>query len=483
MIKSVFYCFLLLVCTLFLLEKSATAQSEPAAFVRGEILVGFTDKATLEQADTLVKSFGLTWEPFPLASQASVFVWTRVTDRNLETYLTQLETNSLVLWAQIRGYPKGQPNELYLAIQFKEGVGEEAARSFFSSFPTLEVTELSVSEPWSPPKWGKIRVPVGEEKKWVNEFTKSVWQDPNTIIRYAELNQVMGPLGKDATIPIIDGRKVVMMRILTGVAVILTVSLVAIVAIKLAKRRFSPVQRTELSARKRRRWISIAIVLGLIGFIVYAVLFTSPVSLPLTSNKEGGVEFVGNLRRIAWSPFRAIQSGLMGSKDLCADNDCSVPPLPSIERETVTLSVTGEQITELVAKFKPKSVLIDNIRIEFLDDKGYASGTSFYPFFPGVVSVVARTSLGRFAVEEAYLGQVPVPISKFALLNDGGNYLIFDFLDSIAVSVTDLNISGDYLVVTIDVPIGLVRTDGDTFVVNAECLPGGSGEKCGRLTD
>lgn len=494
----------LIYVSVFVAMFSFTRVSHAQGQTSGEILVGFIDAATQEQADALIRSYGLTWES--QFHQPSVTIWVRIPGQSVdpyaqaEPYIQEFEKDATVMWAQVRGHERGVPGGLYVTVQFEEGVPEDVARSVIQSVSGVEFFDINIS---TGPKWGVVTVPAGEEDQWVNEFTRLVWNDPATIVRYAERNQIFGPLDQDqpfqpqivdaSILPSFIALPLPLLAFLAGgIVVALFVVLVLIVLFFMRRKKTPAFPDDSASAPHHVPFKKILLMtLLFVSVIGYVVLFRSPLTVSRDRQDNGQTAVVGNVKafqQFLASQTRRMAGGLLGSKDLCPNDDCS-PPQPGPDTERVTVALTGGQITDLVARFKPASVLISNIQIRFENGKGYATGTSFYPFIPGVVSVEATASLGRFRLEKGWLGQIPIPQRQYALINDGANFLIFNFLESIGVYVDEFDIVGDKIVATAQVPRGLIRVEarlptpggvatggqGDTVIVNVDIITGSTG--------
>lgn len=166
-----------------LLSGSVSAQG----YVPGEILVGFTDDTSEDEADALIKSYGLTWEP---QFQKSFSYWAEVENGLLEDHIKNLESSEIVDWAARRGYPEGEKGASYLLVQFVEDAGDEEARNLLNSLEGISLVEKTSSNNAS--RWGVVKVPVGEELKWVDKFSEE------DIVRYAELNGTLSIQSDDS---------------------------------------------------------------------------------------------------------------------------------------------------------------------------------------------------------------------------------------------------------------------------------------------
>lgn len=143
-------------------------------YVPGEILVGFYDSVSLEQADALVHSYNLSWEQhFP----TSVSVWLEVQD-NPEEHIALLTASPIVAWAEVRGYSNGDPAKTYILAQINGTKAE--TESLINGIPGLKIVQYN-----STSSWGVVNVPVGSESKWITTFASQA------IVKYAQLNYIM----------------------------------------------------------------------------------------------------------------------------------------------------------------------------------------------------------------------------------------------------------------------------------------------------
>lgn len=140
------------------------------SFAAGEILVWFKDKVTLEEAQAIVSSFGVTgsfrdvdWKMFSFHL--------KVNAGDVERVITKLKESGLVTWAEERG---GINN---IIVQFNLKATEESARNLVYSIGNIEI--VSVDGYF---KWAKVCVPAGEEQFYINRF------QTNENIKYAQLN-------------------------------------------------------------------------------------------------------------------------------------------------------------------------------------------------------------------------------------------------------------------------------------------------------
>jgi hypothetical protein len=151
-----------------------TTPGPGLTYVPGEIIVGFYDWVTLEQANDLVQSYNLTWEDsFPTSHS----VWLEV-DGDPDYYITLLESYPIVRWADLRGYSNGDPDKTYI-IAHINGMEEEAVE-LISTIDGLTIAEHIVAG-----KWGVVDVPVGDESEWIEVFSGQ------SIVEHASLNGIV----------------------------------------------------------------------------------------------------------------------------------------------------------------------------------------------------------------------------------------------------------------------------------------------------
>lgn len=149
----------------------------PGSYIEGEILVGFENYVSLDQADAVVKSYGLNWTPnFPIIFS----YWAKVISGTASDYILDLESSNLVNWAAQRGYTGGLPGVEYILISFNGSATPQIALELINSFAGLEPVELITI-----PRTGKIYVPSGEELLWIMAF------DNLGFTGYAQLNYVI----------------------------------------------------------------------------------------------------------------------------------------------------------------------------------------------------------------------------------------------------------------------------------------------------
>ncbi len=145
-------------------------------YVRGVVLVGFYDNVTLEQANSLVESFGLTWENhFPTSFAA----WIEVSS-NAEQYVAELTASPIVSWAEISGKNGGDPAKTYIIAQSKVNVTQLQMEALVAGMSDAKIVEYAVAS-----KWGMVNVPVGSESAWVTTFAAQ------SIVKYAQLDNII----------------------------------------------------------------------------------------------------------------------------------------------------------------------------------------------------------------------------------------------------------------------------------------------------
>lgn len=166
-----------LICWQFERTNLLARARVPLYAAAGEILVAFEDTVSVQQANSLIQSNGLIWEShFPTTFRW----WVKVTSGLPSDYIPLLEASDIVLWAQQRGKPDGEPGADYLLVQFNTLATQEAAEQLIGSFPGLQLDTLLVSL-----KWGLVYVPAGTEQNWIQLF------ESNPLVRYAELNAIV----------------------------------------------------------------------------------------------------------------------------------------------------------------------------------------------------------------------------------------------------------------------------------------------------
>ena len=165
---------LFIIVSVFIVTNLVNAQDyAPDNYVPGNIIVGFYDNTTEDEAIALVESYGLSWEPL---SPKLFSFWVKVLMGSPEDYIDDLEDSNIVSWADYRGNPQGEADVKYILVQFNIRAIYEAAHELIDFFDGLEVSSIIYA-----PIWGRINVPEGEEQKWIETFEKE------GIVKYAEL--------------------------------------------------------------------------------------------------------------------------------------------------------------------------------------------------------------------------------------------------------------------------------------------------------
>ena len=140
----------------------------------GEVIVGFHDNVTEDQACALIKSYGLSFEG---EFEKTFSFWVKVLKGSPKDYIDDLESSDIVSWAKWSGNPHGEPGAKYIEVQFNTRATYQTARKLIDSFKDLEVSSAIY-----PPNWLVIKVTEGEEEKWIKTFEKE------KIVKYAQLN-------------------------------------------------------------------------------------------------------------------------------------------------------------------------------------------------------------------------------------------------------------------------------------------------------
>jgi hypothetical protein len=144
-------------------------------YVPGDVIVGFYDTVTLEQADNLIDAYNLSWEPhFP----TSWGVWLEV-QVTPEEPLSLLTASPIISWAEVRGY-SGEIGKTYILAQTKINVTQEAITDLVNGIAGLKIVEYVGS-----PRYGLVKVPAGTETSWINTFSAQ------PIVKYAQLNSIV----------------------------------------------------------------------------------------------------------------------------------------------------------------------------------------------------------------------------------------------------------------------------------------------------
>lgn len=223
----------------------------------------------------------------------------------------------------------------------------------------------------------------------------------------------------------------------------------------------SATKQTPFFIKRKKLLLYIAGSILCFGLIGYITLFRSPFNaIPLAAEKK--LIITGNIER-ARSLLTHENKTIMAELP-CMTEECS---------DTVSVALDGDQITELVAQFKPRWVLIQDMRFVFEGNVARAIGTNMYPLFPGVISVEAMNEDNRFTLKRAYLGQIPIPESQYSTIEDYGNYLIFSVLSKYSIYAESMEITDGKIHATLHVPKGMVTVDPDgKVIIDVDKIPG-----------
>lgn len=169
------------VALIFLTSSLVHAQElELGNYVPGDVIVGFHDNVSEEEANALIESYNLVWEShFPKMFSYWVKVSSGYPEYFIDDFIYDLEASDIVLWAKVRGNPEGEPGANYILVQFNTSATQETAQELINSFEGLEVSSILTA-----PKWDVVNVPVGQELQWIETF------ESENIVKYAELNGI-----------------------------------------------------------------------------------------------------------------------------------------------------------------------------------------------------------------------------------------------------------------------------------------------------
>jgi hypothetical protein len=213
-----------------------------------------------------------------------------------------------------------------------------------------------------------------------------------------------------------------------------------------------------------RKKISIfAFVLASI-LAAYFVLLQSPhykVTTPVRKNLFV-VKSINNTRQ-------QLQGGDSG---ICAPPGCG-NPYGTENRENIDLFLTDEQITSLLNQYRPASVLLNNMKVEFSGQTIFASATSLYPFMPGQLSISARLYINHFYVNDAYLGNIKAPDKIANLIEANGDKMIKDNFAKYGVWLDQMELVDGKLRFKANVPRGMIVVEQDgTILLNLQEIQG-----------
>jgi len=173
------------VALIFLTSSLVHAQElELGNYVPGDVIVGFHDNVSEEEANALIESYNLVWEShFPKMFS----YWVKVSSGYpeyfiydfIDDFIHDLEASDIVLWAKVRGNPEGEPGADYILVQFNTSATQETAQELINSFEGLDVSSIVVAS-----KRGVVKVPDGSELQWIETFASE------NIVKYAQLNWI-----------------------------------------------------------------------------------------------------------------------------------------------------------------------------------------------------------------------------------------------------------------------------------------------------
>ena len=153
---------------------------------------------------------------------------------------------------------------------------------------------------------------------------------------------------------------------------------------------------------------------------------------------------------------------------ICAPPGCG-NPYGSEGREDITLLLTDEQITSLLNQYKPTSVLLTNIKVEFSDQTIFASATSLYLFMPGQLSISARLYINHFYMNDAYIGNIKAPGKIANFIEANGDKIIKDIFAKYGIWLDQMKLVDGKLSFKANVPKGMITVDQNgTILVNLQ---------------
>lgn len=253
---------------------------------------------------------------------------------------------------------------------------------------------------------------------------------------------------------------------------------------------------------KRKKLLVVLIPLLGVFSIGYLLLFTTSQPKLKIQPSSASVQIIGN----PVSYQRSISSmGIAGSKELCwtppecekivekkekegweaikldqlskAEKKClfeCVPPPDSPwagERETVTLSLTGDQVTQLIATDLLKNHKVSNLIVDISEGVIHFQGVSSNPLFPGKITGGLLRENHQYKLRNLHVGRVPVPQQMKTSIERDLDSVIIDSLAAYGVSLPNIKIENDKLIVTVETQRGLVKRDGNNVIINFEILP------------
>jgi hypothetical protein len=148
-------------------------------YAPGQVVASFNDTTDYG----FIRSFftNIHLSPISINADSTVSVWIQVDSGNVNDYLTRLQHDSTVSWADHRGYPlsDGDASKAYILVQFKNTIKINYAQSLIQSINGISWKKLLIS-----PRSALLEVPIGQENKWIDSLKTY------TFIRYAELNYI-----------------------------------------------------------------------------------------------------------------------------------------------------------------------------------------------------------------------------------------------------------------------------------------------------
>ncbi|MBN2517959.1 MAG: hypothetical protein JXB14_03870 [Candidatus Altiarchaeota archaeon] len=178
-------------------------------YAPGEIIVVFQDNAGEDEITNLVESYNLNWkEGYPHFGETSNFkAYVELpgdTIKNL-SLIDEISDEIITKDGETHGgdyilagaYPISlvyleKYGKALMVIGFNDRATEQKARELIGNFEGLEIKEMMVSE--SPSKvtmrWGVVKVPEGEEQRWIETFESEL------IVKSAELNGFTKPVSE-----------------------------------------------------------------------------------------------------------------------------------------------------------------------------------------------------------------------------------------------------------------------------------------------
>lgn len=231
---------------------------------------------------------------------------------------------------------------------------------------------------------------------------------------------------------------------------------------------------------KKRKLIKIIGISLLILVLSLAFIFFTTPDKRLSKHKGSFIKVTGDLsilKQISKSSIFSNNQNTMGGKDLCHPDspfgEC-YPPEGSVwagPRETLELELNEKQVTDLVSKFKPNSLLIYDVRFRFNNDTATIEATSLYPFAPGIARAEIRIIKHKYVVDKLYIGRIPAPENVRKMLEESLDTLIINSLSAYGVGCSSLEIKNGLLHANVHVPLGLVQFNDDgMLIINADVI-------------